>query len=296
MLASMTAFSAHSHTAHGYNWTWDLRGVNAKGLDIRLRLPDWIDGLEQAVRSEIASHIARGNVTLGLRLTHVETDSPLQINDANLARVLVALGTVQARAEAQGLALAQVTPLELLSARGVLDAVQVAPDTGPLKAALLNDLRLLLADFVTMRRAEGTALEAVLREQIARVETLTAQAARAAQARLPVVAETLRSNLARVMDNTDGVDKDRLAQELALLAVKADVTEEIDRLGAHITAARDLVAQGSPCGRKLDFLMQEFNREANTLCAKSQDTALTAIGLDLKATIDQMREQVQNVE
>ena len=147
-----------------------------------------------------------------------------------------------------------------------------------------------------MRQSEGAALCAVLAAQLDEVSALTQEAAALAEARKEDVAAMLKENLARVLDNTDGADPDRVAQELALLAVKADVTEEIDRLITHVAAARSLVRDGGAVGRKLDFLMQEFNREANTLCSKSGDAALTAIGLDLKLTIDQMREQVQNVE
>ena len=147
-----------------------------------------------------------------------------------------------------------------------------------------------------MRSTEGAALAQVLEGQLSEVASLTAEAAGLAEARKDEMAETLKRNLARVMDNTEGADEARVAQELALIAVKADVTEEIDRLTAHVQAARDLIGQGGPVGRKLDFLMQEFNREANTLCSKAQHSGLTNIGLALKAVIDQMREQVQNVE
>ena len=147
-----------------------------------------------------------------------------------------------------------------------------------------------------MREEEGTALARILGDQLTMVEALVAQAAELAEARRGLMAETLRANLARVMENADGADPDRVAQELALIAVKSDVTEEIDRLRAHVAAARALLDKGGPVGRKLDFLMQEFNREANTLCSKAQNSELTAVGLDLKAVIDQMREQVQNIE
>ena len=296
MLSSMTAFTTLSANAHSYSWTWDLRGVNAKGLDVRLRLPDWIEGLEQVVRGQISQSVARGNVTLGLRIVRDDQDGALTVNTDQLDRVLATLQSLEARAAQMGVPVAPVTSLELMNTRGVMDVMQITQETEPLKETLISDLGALLEDFVAMRQAEGKALEAVLTGQIDKIEQLTKDTAEVADARRPQVAKTLRTNLARVMENSDGVDKDRLAQELAMLAVKADVTEEIDRLAAHVKAARDLLAQGSPIGRKLDFLMQEFNREANTLCSKSQDTALTAIGLDLKATIDQMREQVQNVE
>jgi uncharacterized protein (TIGR00255 family) len=147
-----------------------------------------------------------------------------------------------------------------------------------------------------MRATEGAALAAMLSAHLDDIARLTDEAAKAAEARKPEVAENLRRALMLVMENADGVEAPRVAQELAMLAVKADVTEEISRLGAHVDAARDLLAQGSPIGRKFDFLTQEFNREANTLCSKSQSAALTGLGLELKAIIDQMREQVQNVE
>ncbi|MFN4170732.1 MAG: endoribonuclease YicC domain-containing protein, partial [Pseudorhodobacter sp.] len=163
-------------------------------------------------------------------------------------------------------------------------------------AALLADLPALLAEFNASRAAEGAALHAVIAAQLDRVEALTDAAAVAAEARRDSAAQTLRDALARVMEAADGMDPARLAQELALIAVKSDVTEELDRLRAHIAAARALLADADPVGRRFDFLMQEFMREANTLCSKAQSQGLTAIGLDLKTVIDQMREQVQNVE
>jgi len=178
----------------------------------------------------------------------------------------------------------------------VLDIVARETDTQALREAILKGLPDLISSFCDMRRAEGEALDSVLKDQLAQVAKLTRAAATEAEARKDDVQATLKANLARVLDNADNIDEGRIAQELAMLAVKQDVTEELDRLRAHVEAARDLLAAGSPVGRKLDFLMQEFNREANTLCSKSQSVALTRIGLDLKTVIDQMREQVQNVE
>jgi uncharacterized protein (TIGR00255 family) len=160
----------------------------------------------------------------------------------------------------------------------------------------MADFETVLADFRKMRQAEGRALQGVIEGQLAQIAALVDQIAAATEARAADLASTLRANLARVLDNADGVDPQRVAQELALIAVKADVTEEVDRLRAHIDAARALLDAPEPVGRKLDFLMQEFNREANTLCSKSQHKALTRIGLDLKTVIDQMREQVQNIQ
>ena len=180
--------------------------------------------------------------------------------------------------------------------RGVLEQATTVDDVAALCATLLAEFPGALADFNDMRAREGAALAQVLEAQLTQVAELTTQAAALAETRKDEMAQTLQRNLSRVLDNAEGVDADRLAQELALIAVKSDITEEIDRLRAHVDAARALLAQDGAVGRKLDFLMQEFNREANTLCAKAQNTALTQIGLALKAVIDQMREQVQNVE
>ena len=197
---------------------------------------------------------------------------------------------------AAGLTLRQPTAADVLTLRGVLDQTQQDQDTGPLRAIILADLPALLADFAAMRAGEGAALAAVLTAQLDRIAALTAEAQRETAARSVAQAETMRDAVARVLAATDAVDPGRLAQELALLAVKTDVTEELDRLSAHVDAARAHVADPASSGRKLDFLMQEFMREANTLCSKAQSLALTRIGLDLKTVIDQMREQVQNVE
>ena len=163
-------------------------------------------------------------------------------------------------------------------------------------AALKDEFLARLAGLTGRRRTEGAELMNVLKRQLEQVEALSASAAVLAEERKPRIAETLMTNLERVLANSDGMDPDRLAQGLALIAVKADVTEEIDRLAAHVRAARELLEAGGPIGRKLDFLMQEFNREANTLCSKAQSSDLTAVGLELKAIIDQKREQVQNID
>ncbi|HGG64241.1 MAG TPA: YicC family protein [Rhodobacteraceae bacterium] len=296
MITSMTGFAARNGESDGFSWAWEVRSVNAKGLDIRLRVPDWVEGLEAAVRKQLAKSVGRGNINLTLRVQRDEGSAPLNLNDAQLARVLDALSRIEDAAADSDLTLVHCTAADVLAQRGVIDTSVVQDDTGPLLAALLEDLPPLLEDFTAMRRTEGAALDKVIHEQINQIEVLTKQATIAAEARREDVAQTLRENLARVLDNTDGADADRVAQELALLAVKSDVMEELDRLRAHVDAARDLMGKSGPIGRKLDFLMQEFMREANTLCSKSQSVDLTRIGLDLKAVIDQMREQVQNVE
>ncbi len=220
----------------------------------------------------------------------------LVVNAAQLETVLDALHQIEARAMDAGVSLAPSKATDIVTMRGVLEQATTVDDVAALAAVLLAELPAVLADFNAMRSNEGAALAKVLNAQLAEMERLTAQAADLAETRKDEMAATLRRTLTRVLDNADGLSPDRLAQELALIAVKSDVTEEIDRLTAHIAAARDLLAQGGAVGRKLDFLMQEFNREANTLCAKAQNTDLTQAGLAMKAVIDQMREQVQNVE
>ncbi|WP_232237192.1 YicC/YloC family endoribonuclease [Thiosulfatihalobacter marinus] len=296
MLHSMTGFATLKGEQGAYGWTWDMRGVNAKGLDLRLRVPDWIDGLEPAVRGALGKAMARGSVSLGLRVQREEAQTTQVVNPAQLNSILAALQDVENTAAKRGVTLAPTSGAELLATRGVLETASDDGDSAALKQALVAQLPDLITAFLEMRQTEGAALEIVLRSQLDRIEGLTADAAAAAEARRAETAAALQVNLARVLDNTDGADPDRVAQELALIAVKTDVTEELDRLHAHVKAARELIAKGSPAGRKLDFLMQEFNREANTLCSKAQSVALTRIGLDLKAVIDQMREQVQNVE
>jgi uncharacterized protein (TIGR00255 family) len=296
MIHSMTGFAAHKGAFGPWNWVWDIRAVNARGLDLRLKLPDWIDGLEQPARKAVAAAVTRGNVSLGLRVSRDADAGGLSLDTGALERTLSMLVEITHAAEARGLVLARPSAADIAAMRGVLDSTQQDEDTAPLARALLDDLPPLLAAFNEMRAHEGAALGAILTEQLAQVEALVAEATGAAEARREAQGEALRTALARVMDNTDGADEARVAQELAMIAVKSDIREEIDRLGAHVTQARSMLAGSEARGRKLDFLMQEFNREANTLCSKSQHQELTRIGLELKAVIDQMREQVQNVE
>ncbi|WP_298835865.1 YicC/YloC family endoribonuclease [uncultured Roseobacter sp.] len=296
MIRSMTGFASATGSLSPHSWSWELRSVNGKGQDLRLRVPDWIGGLEVALRKQLAAATTRGNVTLALRVTREEHVGALQINSTQLDMMLAALAEIEARAMDAGVSLAPSRASDLLGQRGVLEQTGSADDTDALLAALTQEATALITAWNGMRETEGAALEAVLTGQLDEVARLTGEAAVLAAARTEEMAQTLHRNLSRVMENSDGADADRVAQELALLAVKSDITEEIDRLAAHVDAARDLIARGGPVGRKLDFLMQEFNREANTLCSKAQNTDLTRCGLALKALIDQMREQVQNVE
>ncbi|MEY4697267.1 MAG: hypothetical protein RIT14_1695 [Pseudomonadota bacterium] len=299
MTISMTGFAARKGQGAGHSWAWDIRSVNGKGLDLRLRVPDWIDGLELALRSEIGRAVQRGNLSLTLKVARdglSDGAEGLRVNTPALASVLAALSAVETAAMAAGVTLAQATAADVLAVRGVLDTSAAEEDTSRLCAAILADLPPLLADFTAMRAAEGAALHAVILAQLDRIDALTTAAEIEAEARRDAAATALREALAKVLAQADGVDETRLAQELAMIAVKTDVREELDRLHAHVAAARALLAEAGAVGRKFDFLMQEFMREANTLCSKAQALALTRIGLDLKTVIDQMREQVQNVE
>jgi uncharacterized protein (TIGR00255 family) len=296
MIHSMTGFASLKGQKGPWSWVWDIRSVNAKGLDIRLKLPDWIEGLEQPVRKALAAAITRGNVSVGLRVSRDVEASLASLDPVALDRTLAMLAEIDHEARARGLELARPSAVEIAGLRGVIDTAPPEEDTAPLRAALIGDLPALLAGFNQMRAHEGAALGVVLADQLAQLEALVGDALVAIEARREAQGEALRTALARVLDNADGIDEGRLAQELALIAVKSDVREEIDRLSAHIAQARSLLDGEEARGRKLDFLMQEFNREANTLCSKSQFQDLTRIGLDLKALIDQMREQVQNVE
>lgn len=298
MTQSMTGFATKRDQYSGFVWSWDIRSVNGKGLDLRLRVPDWVDGLEAALRLALGKCFARGSISVTLKLMREAGDEmALRLNPAALRSALVMLAEVEAQAMSSGVTLAQASQADVLALRGVLEqGGSIDEDSKPLAAALIADFDGLLADLKAMRIKEGAALHRIIADQVAQIDSLIAQGKGAAAARGDTLALNLRENLKKVLQSSDGVDENRIAQELALIAVKSDITEELDRLQAHGTAAKALLADANPVGRKLDFLMQEFMREANTLCSKAQDIALTQIGLDLKTVIDQMREQVQNVE
>lgn len=295
-VVSMTGFAAVQGSADGWSWTADIRSVNGRSLDIRLRLPD-IEGLEPELRKRLQSRLGRGNVTVQVKLSRDESAASLTLNEAALEHSLKLLAHIGAAAKASGLEIAKISSADIATMRGVLENADTAAiETSHLKVPILSSLEECLTAFVADREREGAALSSILRDQIEQIEALTEAANATLGDREAAQRASMERALARLLDAGDMPDESRLAQELALIAVKTDVTEEIDRLRAHIGAARDLVGTDGPVGRKLDFLMQEFNREANTLCSKAQSAALTAIGLDLKTVIDQMREQVQNIE
>lgn len=299
MIHSMTAFASRTGQMGTASWVWEVRSVNARGLDLRLRLPEGIDGLEADIRKSFSAVLKRGNISVSLRLSKENGEQKLELDEIQLDHVLAALDRIQERAFAMGVTLGQPTAADVLNQRGVVVHGAANTTDAALIDALKADIAPLLADLTKMRTDEGKALSAVVQAQLLEIADLVSQAEAAAEARRPEAAQALSTAMTRVLADTS-IEPERLAQEIAILAVKTDVTEEIDRLKTHVAAATHLLkaAQSTdqPLGRKLDFLSQEFNREANTLCAKSQNPKLTAIGLDLKTVIDQMREQIQNVE
>ena len=289
-IASMTGFARAAGTTGAVQWAWEVRSVNGRGLDVRVRVPTGFEAVGETARTALQKTLSRGQIQLSLNLTRSEGAPKVRINEALLASLAQAVARVP-RPEG----VAPATMDGLLGIRGVVEAEEEASsDTDSLNRDLTEGVVRLVADLVEARRAEGRQLEEVVSGQVARIAALTQAAedepsrhAEAVRARLNATVEAL--------SNT-GLDAERLHQEAVLLAAKADVREELDRLRAHGAAARDLLAAGGPIGRRLDFLAQEFGREANTLCAKAGEIGLSRIGLDLKAVVEQFREQVQNIE
>jgi len=289
----MTGMAAMSGASGPYDWSMELRAVNNKGLDIRTRVPEWLVGFDQAARKAISSQVARGSLQFSLKISHVAGQGQRQIDPDKLEHILTNAAVVAEHAAQKGLSVAPLSLSDIAAQNGFLD---VDADTEAQQAVicvLTKDLPKLIALFQASRKAEGAALHRILAENLKQMEELITQALATLKTRAGSFEENFRAALARLKQD---IDPERLAQEMAILAVKSDVTEEIDRLQAHIAAAQALLTSDGPSGRKFDFLMQEFNREANTLCSKSGSKALTAIGLEMKVLIDQMREQVQNVE
>ncbi|MEP3295349.1 MAG: YicC/YloC family endoribonuclease [Pseudoruegeria sp.] len=296
MVNSMTGYASGTGSSDGFSWTWDLRSVNARGLDIRLRTPDWVVGLDQTLRGRLSKALGRGSVSIGLKLVREDVGQNLTINISQLGHILTALDQIESTAADLNYGLRAPTAADILSMRGVTETTAQDVDPGPIKKTLEEDFESVLTTFLESRASEGRSLDAVLTKQVDDIEQLTKAAEATLETRAKDMAQSLTNNLKKVLEASEGIDENRVAQELALISVKTDVTEELDRLKAHVSAARTLIDSRGPVGRKLDFLTQEFNREANTLCSKAQFNELTTIGLDLKAVIDQMREQVQNVE
>lgn len=293
-LQSMTGFARSEGNSGRYRWAWELRSVNGKGLDLRLRLPSGMEALETAFRDIASQSLSRGNIQAGLSLSASETKLEAVVNRD-------ALDAVLALKQELGSAISDA-PLSfdtLLSVRGLVEfrePVETEEVQSARNADIVAGFSAAVAALRSMREREGTSLYALLSTHIDRIEQLTS-VINADPSRQPEhVRARLEAQIALIGDGTSGLDRERLYAEAALLATKADLREEIDRLTSHVSAARELLATGGPVGRKLDFLAQEFNRESNTICSKSNASAVTAAGIELKVVIDQFREQVQNLE
>jgi uncharacterized protein (TIGR00255 family) len=293
-LSSMTGFARGHGTSGSYAWAWEIKSVNGKGLDLRLRLPPGWDAIEAAVRACAAEKFARGSLQANLMVDRIGATPSVRVNAAVLEAVLAAMRELSGRIEA-----APPSLDGLLALKGVMeigDPGEQEDERRAAEAAATAGFAEALDALAAMRRREGLALSRVLTARLAEIAAL-AQRAEVAPGRRPdAIRKRLAEQVAALLEQSERFDAGRLHQEAILIATKADVREELDRLAAHLEQARALLAQGGPVGRRLDFLAQELNREANTLCAKASDVELTNIGLELKAAVEQFREQVQNVE
>ncbi|WP_249406330.1 YicC/YloC family endoribonuclease [Rhizobium sp. CFBP 13726] len=293
-LQSMTGFARSEGTSGRNRFAWELRSVNGKGLDMRLRLPSGVDRLEQDVRKRISEQFSRGNLQVALSLSTDDAKVEAVLNRDALAAVMAL------RAELGDLVDSAPLRLDtLLGIRGLVEIREAEDDEQAVTArdaAILNCLGDALFKLEEMREHEGSALRDILTRHVDRIAELTTLVEKDPSRSPEEIAKKLSTQLAALMAEAPTLDRDRLYGEAALLATRADLREEIDRLKAHVVAARELLQTGGPAGRRLDFLAQEFNRESNTICSKSNAAAVTAAGLELKVVIDQFREQVQNLE
>jgi uncharacterized protein (TIGR00255 family) len=293
-LKSMTGFARTSGTSAPYRWAWEIKAVNSKGLDLRLRLPPGFDMIEAEARARISRRLARGTCYATLSVQRDAPPSEVRVNEAALAAVVAAVGRLPA-AERVG----PLTLDGLLSVRGIVEVVEAGEDAEAQAAAgkaALAGLDSALDALVAARSEEGAALTQVLARRLERIGELTSAAENAPGRKPEAVRARLSATIGQLAGASPALDPVRLHSEALLLAAKADIREELDRLATHVAAGRDLVASPEPVGRRLDFLAQELAREANTLCAKSNDAELTAIGMELRVEIEQFREQVQNIE
>ncbi|MEM5473386.1 YicC/YloC family endoribonuclease [Hoeflea sp. AS60] len=293
-IQSMTGFSRHEGEVDGFRFVWELRSVNGKNLDVRLRLPQGFEALEQPIRKAVAAALSRGNLQVSLSVSAASAAVEAVVNEAALDAVIELVNRLEDRIDARKPALDGI-----LNIKGVLEFrdPQLSAEARETRSkAVLAGFMSALGELKSMRLSEGAALAKVLGLQVRRIGELTL-AVEADPSRSPeAIRLRLAEQVASLMDTGASLDRDRLHMEAALLATKADLREEIDRLKAHVDAAQALISGEAAAGRRLDFLAQEFNRETNTICSKSNAAPVTAIGLDLKVLIDQFREQVQNLE
>jgi len=291
-IESMTGFAREAGTVSSHAFAWEVRSVNGRGLDVRVRVPPGFEVFSEAARKQFSGAFSRGTLHVNLAISSHAAPARPRINQEALAVLLEAAGRVKLPA---GIGPASLDGL--LAIRGVVEIAEEADDAlATLEKPVLAALERLVTGLRQARLGEGRALEAVLSGHLATIARLTAEAESHPARSVEAIRARLSTQVAALLETAAALEPQRLHQEAALLAVRADIREEIDRLHAHVAALRELLAQGGPIGRKLDFLAQEFGREASTLCAKAGDPGLSRIGLELRTTVDQLREQVQNVE
>jgi uncharacterized protein (TIGR00255 family) len=293
-LSSMTGF-ARSHGVSGaYAWAWELKSVNAKGLDVRLRLPPGWDAVDVPVRGRAAEVLARGSVYGTLTVERQGVAPIVRVNEPVLNAVLATLKDLSGKVEAEPPRLDGI--LTLKGVIEVIDDDEKEDERRAAEQAVIAGFHQAVGELASMRRREGAALAQVLTQRLQEIGALTARAEAAPGRKPEAIKARIAEQVATLLDASARFDPDRLHQEAILIASKADIREELDRLVAHVIQAERLIVDGGAVGRRLDFLSQELNREANTLCSKSNDVALTNIGLELKSVVEQFREQVQNLE
>ena len=293
-LSSMTGFARGHGVAGSYAWSWEIKSVNAKGLDLRLRLPPGWDAIEVPARVRAAETLSRGTAYANLTIERKGVATTVKVNEPVLSAVLATLKRLHERVEA-----APATLDGILSLKGVIEITEEderEEDRRAAEAAILEGFDNALGELVAMRCEEGATLGRVLSERLKEIAALTARAEAAPGRKPEAVKARLAEQVATLLSASMRFDSDRLHQEAIMLASKADIREELDRLASHVAQAQKLLADGGPVGRRLDFLAQELNRESNTLTAKANDVELTNIGLELKSVVEQFREQVQNLE
>jgi uncharacterized protein (TIGR00255 family) len=293
-LSSMTGFARGHGVSGSYGWAWEIKSVNGKGLDLRLRTPPGWDAIEVAVRARAAEALTRGSVQANLTIERSGAQPVVRVNAAVLDAILATMRQIAPKIEA-----APPSLDGLLALKGVIEVSESEESEGERRgaeSAVIDGFAAVIGALGEMRRHEGEALGRVLAARLSEIAALAERAERAPGRRPEAIRARLAEQIATLLEQSERFDPDRLHQEAIMIASKADVREELDRLAAHVAQAQHLIAQGGAIGRRLDFLAQELNREANTLCAKANDVELTNIGLELKAAVEQFREQVQNVE
>ncbi len=293
-LSSMTGFARGHGVSGSYAWAWEIKSVNGKGLDLRLRIPQGWDSIEVPVRARAAETLTRGSIQAALTVDRSGAQPVVRVNTAVLDAVLATIRQLSGKIEAAPPSLDGL--LALKSVIEVSDSEEREDERRGAEAAVINGFAEVIAALGEMRRHEGAALGRVLAARLGEIAALAKRAEDVPGRRPEAIKARLAEQIATLLAQSERFDPDRLHQEAIMIATKADVREELDRLAAHVAQAQHLIAQGGAVGRRLDFLAQELNREANTLCAKANDVELTNIGLELKATVEQFREQVQNVE